>query len=309
MRDLLAETMAHNECQTNRSCAKIASVVAVIGLLFDIFCFTVVWPEYAPFWMWYYIVTVVIPVLLVAAYARWRNYKGREIKYLIVASAATVPIASAIPSIFGFYLMALPLAVVGRYYSRKLLWGTYVLMVIAMFAVAVPHALISVPYVGLETVNRELEQSFLDGNIDRFQYWKNISTNLLPILAFLQIFFTLTMHNVCRGERLSLEYQASLLGRLADVEKGLAIAAAQTLTLRGLTQGEGAGDAAGISFPTKTQRNQPVVRGWSSQAISECIAACKKRAAVDAEFAKLIETDPAAAVNEVIRGGGELSWD
>ena len=44
---------------------------------------------------------------------------------------------------------------------------------------------------------------------------------------------------------------------------------------------------------------QPEVGDWSTTAIVKCISRCKARAAVDSEFAALVERDPAAAVREV----------
>ena len=38
---------------------------------------------------------------------------------------------------------------------------------------------------------------------------------------------------------------------------------------------------------------------WTQQQIDECIEACRKRAAVDAEFRRKLLADPAAAVKEV----------
>ena len=90
--------------------------------------------------------------------------------------------------------------------------------------------------------------------------------------------------------------------RLADVEKGLAIAATMevmgSMPAPGRRDGDGTDRTAAVSA-AGIGSNQPEVGDWSTAQIIACISKCKERAAKDPEFAALIERDPAAAVREV----------
>lgn len=90
-----------SERATNRSCA-IASlwVAAVVALL----CLAGLTGALyiSPAWMAFYAGVVVAPILLVAAFAKLRDYRGSGIKYLLVGASALVPAGMAVPSLFGF---------------------------------------------------------------------------------------------------------------------------------------------------------------------------------------------------------------
>ena len=128
-----------------------------------------------------------------------------------------------------------------------------------------------------------------------------------PSLAIGLSFFAITVSQLCKDHLEAMTLEAKKNARLADVEKGLTLAAAAQVASslcpssavlcpegNAGTEDKGQGTAAG-------GRGQGTldVGTWSTQAIADCIAKCKKRAAEDPEFAALVERDPAAAVREV----------
>ena len=101
------------------------------------------------------------------------------------------------------------------------------------------------------------------------------------------------MSRLCRDGQDALSHQAKVYARLADVEKGLAIAATMEVMR------DGAGGGSGLLAASEEKRNQPKVDTWSTTQIIKCISRCKARAAADPAFAALVEQNPAAAVKEV----------
>ena len=114
------------------------------------------------------------------------------------------------------------------------------------------------------------------------------------------------MDRLCKSHLEALEHQAKVNARLADVEKGLAIAATmevmrdECLSAPGRRDGDGTDRTAAVSAAgVSTGYSQPEVGDWSTTQIVKCISRCRERAARDSEFAALVERDPAAAVREV----------
>ena len=294
----LIETLMDSERQANRSCAIaalwIAAVMAAICLigLTGTLCISYEW-------IYFYAGTIILPILAVFAYARMRDFRGGEIKHLMIVSAAFVPAAIAVPTLLGFFLMPLPIVVAGRYFSRRFVWETYLMVLVLTFAMTVPHAYFGVPCYPLCQESREGLQLFLDGRFSTFRYWRYLVVNCYPSFALCLSFFAITMDRLCKSHLEALERQAKVNARLADVEKGLILAAAAQVT-------SGLCPPSGVLCPDEGGqrtadggRRQPEVSDWSTTQIVKCISRCRERAARDSEFAALVERDPAAAVREV----------
>ena len=295
----LIETMMYGEWQVNRSCAVgvtwVAAVIALICLVGLTGAFGISYR-----WMYLYAGVVIPPIAAVVVHARLRDYRGSEIKYMLIAAVSLVPAAMSVPTLLGFFLMPLPIVVAGRYFSRRIVWESYLMVLALTFAMTFPHVRFGVPCYPLCDEAMESLRLFLDGEFSRFRYWRYLVVHCYPSFALCLLFFAITMSRLCRSHLDSLECQARTNARLADVEKGLAIAAAMEV----MSVGEQSATASVRPLPrtvaaSATAPAQPDVRDWSTQAISDCIAKVKRRAADDPAFAALVERDPAAAVREV----------
>ena len=293
----LIETLMESERSANRSCAIaalwVAAVLAVICLIGLTGALGI-----SHRWMYFYAGAVILPILAVFAYAKLRDFRGGAIKHLMILVASLVPSAIAVPTLLGFFLMPLPIVVSGRYFSRRLVWETHLMVLALAFAMTIPHAYFGVPCYPLCEEARESLQLFLDGRFKVFRYWRYLVIHCYPSFVLCLSFFTITMSRLCRSHLDALERQAKVNARLADVEKGLAIAATMEVMRE---EGRGKREEGGSGLPTASEekRNQPEVGDWSTAQIVECISKCKERAAKDPEFAALVERDPAAAVREV----------
>ena len=292
----LLEVLTENERRANRSCAVAglwtAAVCALIFLIGLTGAFGI-----SRWWMCWYAGAIILPILAIAAYAKARDYRGAEIKHLIVLGAALVPTGISVPTLLGFFLMPLPIVVAGRYLSRRFIWETYLVVLVVTLALTVPHARFGVPCYPLCEEARGSLQLFLDGRFGRFHYWRYLAVHCYPSFAICLSFFVIAMSRLCRDGQDALDHQAKVYARLADVEKGLAIAATMEVMR---DQGSGIRDQDALS--TRHQAlgsRQPEVGDWSTTQIIKCISRCKARAAADPEFAALVERDPAAAVREV----------
>ena len=299
----LLEVLTDNEYRANRSCvlaglwtAAVCALICLIGLT-GAFCIS-------RWWMCWYSGVIILPILAVAAYAKARDYRGAEVKHLIVLGAALVPAGLAVPTLLGFFLMPLPIVVAGRYLSRRFVWETYLVMFAVTFVLTVPHARFGVPCYPLCDEAKDTLQLFLDGRFERFRYWRYLVVHCYPSFAICLSFFAIAMSRLCCDGQEALAHQAKVYARLADVEKGLAIAATMEFM-----RGESAPVAEAATVRTgddprpvaasATEIPQPEVGDWSTTQIIKCISRCKERAAADAEFAALVERDPAAAVREI----------
>ena len=287
----LIETLMESERSANRSCAIAALWVAAVLALICLIGLTGAL-GISHKWMYFYAGAVILPILAVFAYAKLRDFRGGEIKHLMIMAASLVPAAIAVPTLLGFFLMPLPIVVSGRYFSRALVWETYLMVLALAFAMTVPHAYFGVPCYPLCEEARESLQLFLDGRFRVFRYWRYLIVHCYPSFVLCLSFFAITMSRLCRSHLDALEHQAKVNARLADVEKGLAIAATMEVMR---DQGLGIRDQVESALGT----NQPKVDTWSTTQIIKCISRCKERAAADPEFAALVERDPAAAVKEV----------
>ena len=292
----LLEVLTENEFRANRSCvlaglwtAAVCALICLIGLTgaFGI----------SRWWMCWYAGVIILPILSIAACAKARDYRGAAIKHLIVLGAALVPAGLSVPTLLGFFLMPLPIVVAGRYLSRRFIWETYVVVLVVTLVLTVPHARFGVPCYPLCDEAKDALQLFLDGRFGRFRYWRYLAVHCYPSFAICLSFFAIAMSRLCRDGQDALAHQAKVYARLADVEKGLAIAATMEVM-------NGRVDATSSSREWTRQdaastSPQPEVGDWSTTQIIKCISRCKARAAEDPEFAALVERDPAAAVREV----------
>ena len=303
----LLEVLTDNEYRANRSCvlaglwtAAVCALICLIGLTgaFGI----------SRWWMGWYAGVIIPPILAIAAYAKARNYRGAEIKHLIILGAALVPAGISVPTLLGFFLMPLPIVVSGRYFSRALVWETYLMVLALTFAMTILHVRFGVPCYPLCEEARDSLQLFLDGRFERFRYWRYLVVHCYPSFAICLSFFAIILGRLCRDGQDALAHQAKVYARLADVEKGLVLAAAAQVMSsicppsgvlcpdEGGQRTEDSGQRSGTS---DEGRPQPEVGDWSTTQIIKCISRCKARAAEDPEFAALVERDPAAAVREV----------
>ena len=303
----LLEVLTDNECRANRSCviaglwtAAVCALICLIGLTgaFGI----------SRWWMCWYAGVIILPILAIAAYAKARGYRGTEVKHLIILGAALVPAGLSVPTLLGFFLMPLPIVVAGRYLSRRFIWETYLIALVATLALMVPHARFGVPCYPLCEEARGSLQLFLDGRFGRFRYWRYLAVHCYPSFAICLSFFAIILGRLCRDGQDALAHQAKVYARLADVEKGLVLAAAAQVMSslcppsdvlcpdEGGQRTEDSGQRQGTS---DEGRPQPEVGDWSTTQIIKFISRCKARAAEDPEFAALVEKDPAAAVKEV----------
>ena len=297
----LLEVLTENERRANRSCvlaglwtAAVCALICLIGLTgaFGI----------SRWWMCWYAGAIILPILAIAVYAKARDYRGAEVKHLVILGAALVPAGLSVPTLLGFFLMPLPIVVAGRYLSRRFIWETYLVVFVLTLALTVPHARFGVPCYPLCEEARGSLQLFLDGRFGCFRYWRYLVVHCYPSFAICLLFFAIILNRLCRDGQDALDHQAKVYARLADVEKGLAIAATMevmgSMSAPGRRDGDGTDRTAAVSA-AGVGKNQPEVGDWSTTQIIKCISRCKERAAKDPEFAALVERDPAAAVREV----------
>lgn len=292
------EVLTDNEFRANRSCAIAALWAAAVCAFICVLGLTGAF-GISRWWMCWYAGGIILPILVIVVWAKARDYRGAEIKHLIILGAVLVPAGISVPTLLGFFLMPLPIVVAGRYLSRRFVWETYVIVLAVTLVLTVPHARFGVPSFPLCDEAKDALQLFLDGRFGRFRYWRYLVIHCYPSFAICLSFFAIAMSRLCRDGQEALAHQAKVYGRLADVEKGLAIAATMEFVRE-----EGRGKREQVESAPGTEQqalrtNQPKVDTWSTTQIVECISRCKERAATDAEFAALIERDPAAAVREI----------
>ena len=296
-----------HERRVNRTCAvACAWMSAVLGVIIALGLTGALYIDRV--WMAFYAVGILLPLASVGWYAKRRDYRGSGIRYLMVLAAALVPCCMAVPSIFGFFLMPLPIVVAGRYFSRRFVWQTYGLTLLLMVLVSIPHAYFGSPSYPLCEATEGALRRFLDGQFDPLRYWSRYLMPCgFPSLAICTSLFAITVDRLCAGHIQIIDAEAKTHARLLDVEKGLAIAATMQVVggkseERGGKSEEGRArseEGSARSEEGIEGRRQPEVGDWSMDAVADCIAKCKARIAVDPAFAELVERDPAAAVREV----------
>ena len=300
MSSSLLEVLTENERQANRSCVLAGLWTAAICLAIVAVGFTGAF-YISGKWMLLYLAGMVLPILAIAGYAKLRDYRGSELKFLMVLGSALIPFCMSVPSAFGFFLMALPIVVSARYLSRKFVWETYFMVVCLTALTTIPHAAFWLPISTIEKANIAKFSAFLaDGSFDRMAYWRGLLVWCVPSHVICLGFFAIILSRLCCDGQEALAHQAKVYARLADVEKGLAIAATmEVMNGRDEDGRRGVSPREQMRQDAASTSHQPEVGDWSTTAIVKCISRCKARAAADPEFAALVERDPAAAVREV----------
>ena len=295
MTGTLLEILVDNERSANRTCSIAVLIFALLGIALII-------PGFFGFyrvnrlWMLYYLFAGILPMLAIALYAKMHRFQGGRIRHLMFLTGLLVPVVTAVPSGFGFFLMALPIVVAGRYLRPSFIWYAFGLTVFAAFLVTIPHAMFGNPLTWLDVSSTPTLAASSDWEIDRPAYWRYLlAWGIVPLVISLA-FFAILLYRFCRDGWDVLESQSRMSRRLVDAERGLAIAAAQAMMMSmrrfaSPVTAHAAGDA--------TCRSN--VGRLSTQAISECIAKCKRRAAEDPAFAALVEENPDAAIAEVLK--------
>lgn len=293
MNETLLEIMVEGEHRANRSCAVGLMWVAVVLLATSVVVgLTDRHPQLYPMGIWRLVMGIAVMILPFVAYARSRGYRGSGIKHLMTFAAALIPVGLCISSAYGFFMLALPLVVSARYFSCRFVWQTYAMCVAMTAFLTIPHAMFAVPLMEFSEETSPMLRDYLAGVFCRRDYFTHIIFWHVPAFVIGLGLFAIVLSRQCREHLFVLEQQAKVNARLADVEKGLFLAAASAAFGARVASAAPAGDAAG-------EPSQPDVRDWTTTAISSCIAKCKKRAAADSAFADLIARDPAAAVKEV----------
>ena len=199
--------------RVNRSCTIAACLVLAVCAVALPLGFAGVW-IISSAWMYFYLAVIVLPLLAIVAYARKRDYRGRTIRYLMIVAASLIPASMSVPSLFGFFLMPLPIVVAGRYFSRGLVWKVYLLTLVLTLVMMVPHTWYGTPCYPLCEEARESLQLYLDGRFDRLRY---LGFCCFPSFAVCLSFFAFTMDRLCADHLDMLERQAKVNARLAEL--------------------------------------------------------------------------------------------
>lgn len=209
-----------HERRTNRSCTIGALWTAAVFVVLFLVGLTGAF-GLSPGWVCGYMGVNILSALSVAVYAKRRDYRGSEIKHLMVFGAMLVPAGMTIASQFGILLMPLPIIVAGRYFSRRFVWHTYANTVLLAFLVTALHARYGLPSYPVCDEAREVLQEFLDGRLDRFRYWRYLVIWCYPSVAVCLSFFAIVVSRLCKDHLETMTLEAKTNARLADVEKGL----------------------------------------------------------------------------------------
>lgn len=250
----------------------------------------------------------IFPCLAVAVWSFRRRHVGAGIKYGVVAALIAVASSSLVAHQFGFSTYLFSIVIACRYFRSRFVWGVFAAVVAASFIASIPHAAWGCMTFTFAEGIAEPPNIEAIHDLPRFEYWKLVMLWEWPSWVLSYFVMTIIGWRICIGGRQMLARQRAILQRLADVERGLAIAAAQHFG----EMGKGTLETLGTMEDGEKVPPQPDVRGWTTRQISECLAVCRRRAAEDPAFAALIERDPAAAVRAVsanlVQVGCTSSW-
>ena len=231
------------------------------------------------------------PCLAVAAWSFRRGHSGPGIKWAATAAMLSASSAILFTSQSGFIVFIFVILGSCRYFRPKFVWGVFAAAAAVSFLASIPHAAFG--YMTITPDERMLaggaSASF---GMSRPDYWKSMMLKEWPTCLLIYFVTAFISWRICVGGRDMAARERAIQRRLADVERGLAIAASQYFSAAG-----------GEPFELSTAREaraarQPDVSGWTMGQISACLAECKRRAAADPAFAELVERDPAAAVRQ-----------
>lgn len=235
------------------------------------------------------------PCLAVAAWSFRRGHSGAEVKWAAVAAMLSSSSAILFASQTGFIAFIFVILVSCRYFRPKFVWGVFAAVVVASVLASIPHAAFG--YMSYTPDERMLAGGTAASvGMSRPDYWKSMMLREWPACVLIYLVTAFISWRICVGGREMVARERAIQRRLADVERGLAIAASQYFAAGGEL-------SALPPFGLPAARDvrparQPDVNGWTMQQISACLAECKRRAAADPAFAALVERDPAAAVRE-----------
>ena len=239
-----------------------------------------------------------VPCLAVAAWSCWRGHVGAGIKWAAVAALVLSSSAILVSAVDGFVAFIFVIFVSCRYFRPKFVWGVFVAVLAFSILASIPHA--AYGYMSFTPDERMLAEgvavSFDMSRLSRLDYWKSIMFFTWPTCLIVYFIAAFISWRICIGGREMVARERAIQRRLADVERGLAIAASQYFAAVAV----GGGEPFNLSAfpPFNSAGRQPDVSGWTMRQISDCLAECKRRAAADPAFAALVERDPAAAVRE-----------
>ena len=258
-----------------------------------------------------------VPCLAVAAWSFCRGHVGAGIKWAAVAALVLSSSAILVSAVDGFVAFIFVIFVSCRYFRPKFVWGVFAAVLAFSILASIPHA--AYGYMSFTPDERMLaEGAAVSFDMSRLDYWKSIMFFTWPTCLIVYFIAAFISWRICIGGREMVARERAIQRRLADVERGLAIAASQyfaaavgggveKLNVEKLKGAEAAGgdpETGNLStfqpfnFSTAGRGRQPDVSGWTMRQISDCLAECKRRAAADPAFAALVERDPAAAVRE-----------
>ena len=257
-----------------------------------------------------------VPCLVVAAWSFCRGHVGAGIKWAAVAALVLSSSAILVSAVDGFVAFIFVIFVSCRYFRPKFVWGVFAAVLAFSILASIPHA--AYGYMSFTPDERMLaEGAAVSFDMSRLDYWKSIMLFTWPTCLIVYFIATFISWRICIGGREMVARERAIQRRLADVERGLAIAASQyyfaAVSVGGevveklnVEKSKGA-DRVGVAPETEnfstfppfnSAERQPDVSGWTMRQISDCLAECKRRAAADPAFAALVERDPAAAVRE-----------
>ena len=237
------------------------------------------------------------PCLAVAAWSFCRGHDGAGIKWAAVAAMVSSSSAILVSTEDGFGAFIFVIFLSCRYFRPKFVWGVFATVVVFSILASIPHA--AYGYMTITQDERMLaEDSAVSFGMPRLEYWKSVMLFTWPTCLLVYFIVAFISWRLCVGGREMVARERAVQRRLADVERGLAIAASQYFADRGAGANGGEPFNLSTSQPFNPAKREPDVRGWTMRQISDCLAECKRRAAADPAFAALVERDPAAAVRD-----------
>ena len=249
-----------------------------------------------------------LPCVAVAAWSFLQGHDGAGIKWAAVAAMISSSSAILFSSEDGFVAFIFVIFLSCRYFRPKFVWGVFAAVVAFSLLASIPHA--AYGYMSLTPDERMLsEGAAVSFDMPRFEYWKSVMLFIWPTCLLIYFIAAFISWRICVGGREMVARERAIQRRLADVERGLAIAASyyiaaggdavEKLNVEKVTSSGGEPFKNSTFQPFNPSARDPDVSGWTMRQICDCLAECKRRAASDPDFAALVERDPAAAVREV----------
>lgn len=245
-----------------------------------------------------------VPCLAVAAWSFRRGHDGAGIKWAAVSAMVSSSAAILFSTEDGFVAFIFVIFLSCRYFRPKFVWGVFATAVVFSILASIPHA--AYGYMTLTPDERMLvDGASVSFDMPRLEYWKTVMLSIWPTCLLVYFITAFISWRICIGGRDMVVRERAIQRRLADVERGLAIAASQYFAaaavggeVEKLKSSGGEPFNPSTSQPFNPAKRDPDVSGWTMRQISDCLSECRRRAAADPAFAALIERDPASAVRE-----------